>query len=71
VWRAHASAMNNRTVTIKLLPPHLETEAAFVQRFRHEAQAAAQLTNPHIIPIHNYGESMDVSTSDMQLVEGW
>ena len=70
VWRAHDSATNNRTVAIKLLPPHLATDAAFVQRFRHEAEAAAQLTNPHIIPIHNYGEIDGRLYVDMQLIEG-
>jgi serine/threonine kinase PknH len=70
VWRAHDTAANNRTVAIKLLPPHLAADDTFVRRFRREAEAAAQLNNPHIIPIHNYGEVDGRLYVDMRLVEG-
>ena len=70
VWRAHDTAANNRTVAIKLLPPLLTQDATFVQRFRREADAAAQLNNPHIIPIHNYGEIDGRLYVDMRLIEG-
>jgi serine/threonine protein kinase, bacterial len=69
VWRAHDTA-TNRTVAIKLLPPHLAADDTFVARFRREAEAAAQLNNPHIIPIHNYGEIEGRLYVDMRLVEG-
>ncbi|MGB9224992.1 protein kinase domain-containing protein, partial [Mycobacterium sp.] len=70
VWRAYDTASNNRLVAIKLLPPHLAADETFVQRFRREAEAAAQLNNPHIIPIHNYGEIEGRLYVDMRLVEG-
>jgi serine/threonine protein kinase, bacterial len=70
VWRAHDTAANNRTVAIKLLPAHLAGDNMFVQRFRREADAAAQLNNPHIIPIHQYGEIDGRLYVDMRLVEG-
>jgi serine/threonine-protein kinase len=69
VWRAHDTA-TNRTVAIKVLPPHLAQDGVFVQRFRREAEAAAQLNNPHIIPIHNYGEIGGRLYVDMRLIEG-
>jgi serine/threonine protein kinase len=76
VWRAHDTAANNRTVAIKL-PPQLAADHTFVQRFRREADAAAQLNNPHIIPIHNYGFPSTTTAKfdgrlyvDMRLVEG-
>lgn len=69
VWRAYDTA-TNRTVAIKLLPPQLATDQTFVQRFRREAEAAAKLNNPHIIPIHNYGEIDGRLYVDMRLVEG-
>src|ERR1700757_736037 len=70
VWRAYDTAANNRTVAIKLLPPHLAQDNTFVVRFRREAEAAAQLNNPHIIPIHNYGEIDGRLYVDMRLIEG-
>nr|WP_256389936.1 lipoprotein LpqH [Mycobacterium sp. 1164966.3] len=70
VWRALDTEANNRTVAIKLLPAHLAGDSSFVQRFRREAEAAAHLNNPHIIPIHNYGEIDGQLYVDMRLVEG-
>jgi serine/threonine protein kinase len=70
VWRAYDTATNNRTVAIKLLPPHLASDRTFVQRFRREADAAARLSNPHVIPIHTYGEIDARLYVDMRLVEG-
>jgi predicted Ser/Thr protein kinase len=70
VWRAHDTAINNRTVAIKLLKLHLASDSAFVQRFRREADAAARLNNPHIIPIHTYGEIDGRLYVDMRLIEG-
>ena len=70
VWRAYDTATNNRIVAIKLLPPHLASDSTFVQRFRREADAAARLNNPHVIPIHTYGEIDGRLYVDMRLVEG-
>jgi serine/threonine kinase PknH len=70
VWRAQDTAANDRTVAIKLLAPHLAKDDVFVARFRREADAAAQLSNPHIIPIHNYGEIDGRLYVDMRLIEG-
>jgi hypothetical protein len=70
VWRAHDTAANNRTVAIKLLPPQMAADPKFVVRFRREADSAAQLNNPHVIPIHNYGEIDGRLYVDMRLVEG-
>jgi serine/threonine protein kinase, bacterial len=70
VWRAHDTAANNRLVAIKLLPPHLAGDSTYVARFRREADAAARLNDPHIIPIHNYGEIDGRLYVDMRLVEG-
>ncbi len=69
VWRAYDTA-TKRIVAIKLLPPQLAADQTFVARFRREAEAAAQLNNPHIIPIHNYGEIDGRLYVDMRLVEG-
>jgi serine/threonine kinase PknH len=69
VWRAHDTE-TDRVVAIKLLPPFLSADKEFQQRFRREAHAAAQLNNPHVIPIHHYGEIDGQLYVDMRLIEG-
>jgi serine/threonine protein kinase len=69
VWRAHDTS-TNRTVAIKLLPPHLAQDDTFVRRFRREAEAAARLNSPHIVPIHDYGEIDGRLFVNMRLIEG-
>lgn len=70
VWRAIDTETSYRTVAIKLLAPQLAQDDVFVQRFRREADAAARLSNPHIIPIHSYGEIDGRLYVDMRLIEG-
>jgi serine/threonine protein kinase len=69
VWRAHDTD-TDRIVAVKLLPAHLSEDEEFQQRFRREAHAAARLNNPHVIPIHNYGEIDGRLYVDMRLIEG-
>ena len=45
-----------RQVAIKTLPPHGQNDQDFSARFEREAQAAAGLNHPHILPVHDYGE---------------
>ncbi len=42
----------DRLVAIKLLPPSLASNASLRERFLREARTAAQLSHPHIVPIH-------------------
>lgn len=42
----------DRLVAIKLLPPALAANASLRERFLREARTAAQLSHPHIVPIH-------------------
>jgi serine/threonine-protein kinase len=51
VYRARDLRLE-RVVAIKLLPPQLADSAERRQRFVREARMAAQLSHPHIIPIH-------------------
>src|ERR1700752_1270313 len=69
VWRAHDTE-TDRIVAIKLLPAHLSDDEEFQRRFRREAHAAARLNDPHVIPIHNYGEIDGRLYVDMRLIEG-
>src|SRR6201997_5699370 len=69
VWRAHDTE-TKRTVAIKVLPAHMADDKEFAQRFRREAESAAQLNSPHVVPIHNYGEIEGRLYVDMRLIEG-
>jgi serine/threonine-protein kinase len=69
VWRAYDTG-TDRIVAIKLLPPHFSDNEEFKQRFRREAQAAAKLDTPHVIPIHDYGEIEGRLYVCMRLIEG-
>ena len=55
VYLARHSAML-RDVAVKVLPPDFSDDSAFAARFRREAELAAQLTHPHILPISDFGE---------------
>lgn len=69
VWRAY-DTVTDRTVAIKVLPPHLSQDADYQRRFRKEARAAARLANPHVIPIHTHGDVDGRLFLDMRLIEG-
>ncbi|HET7665647.1 MAG TPA: protein kinase, partial [Mycobacterium sp.] len=69
VWRARDTD-TNRIVALKVLPENLVNDEVFKQRFRREAEMAAQLTEPHVVPIHGYGEIDGRLYVDMRLIEG-
>ena len=45
----------DRPVAIKVLFPEFATDPAFVERFRREAQAAANLNHPNIVGVYDWG----------------
>ena len=69
VYRAYDTE-THRTVALKVLPQHVAEDQEFQQRFRREARIAASLNDPHVVPIHGYGEIDGQLYVDMRLVEG-
>jgi eukaryotic-like serine/threonine-protein kinase len=59
-----------REVAIKVLHPHLATDPTFLERFRREARAAAALTHPNVVAVHDWGETPGGAFLVLQLVEG-
>ena len=54
VYRAR-DLMLERTVAIKLLREDFSNDPSFRERFRQEAKAAANLSHPNIVTIHDFG----------------
>src|SRR2546428_13996416 len=48
-----------RQVAVKVLPPDLAFREEIRLRFLREAETAARLSHPHIVPIHSVGEGPD------------
>lgn len=69
VYRAYDTA-RDRMVAIKLLRPDLASDPTFQERFRRESRVAARLQEPHVIPVHDFGEIDGVLYIDMRLVDG-
>jgi serine/threonine-protein kinase len=59
-----------RKVAVKMLHANYATDEAFIQRFRREAQAAANLTHPNIVSIFDTGKDNGHYFIVMELVEG-
>jgi len=69
VYRAY-DTRTDRVVALKVLPANLAQDETFQQRFRRESQAAAGLNDPHVVPIHGFGEIDGRLYLDMRLIEG-
>ncbi|MCV7015163.1 serine/threonine-protein kinase [Mycolicibacterium madagascariense] len=69
VYEAH-DTQKNRTVALKILSPQHSGNEQFRTRFQRESHAAAVLQEPHVIPIHDWGEVDGNLFIDMRLVRG-
>lgn len=69
VYKAHDTVID-REVAIKILATDLGAEPGYQERFRREAQMAARLAEPHIIPVYDTGEIDGQLYLVMPIVEG-
>jgi beta-lactam-binding protein with PASTA domain/tRNA A-37 threonylcarbamoyl transferase component Bud32 len=60
----------DRPVALKALHPEYARDPSFVERFRREAQAAANLNHPNIVAIYDWGQDSGTYFIVMEYVEG-
>jgi serine/threonine protein kinase, bacterial len=59
-----------RVVALKLISAQFSGNPLFRARMQREADAAGRLTEPHVVPIHDYGEINGQLYLDMRLIDG-
>lgn len=62
--------VKERLVALKLLSPALSQDPIFRERLHREARTAGRLQDPHVVPVHDYGEIEGQLYLDMRLIEG-
>ena len=59
-----------REVAIKVLSERFSRDKSFIERFRREAQAAANLNHPNIVSLYDYGSDHGTYFIVMEFIEG-
>ncbi|MFQ4150421.1 Stk1 family PASTA domain-containing Ser/Thr kinase [Arthrobacter sp. LAPM80] len=60
-----------RNIALKILRPHLATDAAFIERLGREAQSAASLSHPHVVQIHDHGVGPEHAYLVFEYIDGY
>ncbi|SPM36870.1 serine/threonine protein kinase [Mycobacterium rhizamassiliense] len=62
--------VRERVVALKLMSQTLSNDPVFRARMQREARTAGRLQEPHVVPIHDFGEIDGQLYVDMRLIEG-
>jgi serine/threonine protein kinase, bacterial len=62
--------VRDRIVALKLMSETLSSDPVFRSRMQREARTAGRLQEPHVVPIHDYGEIDGQLYVDMRLIDG-
>ena len=60
----------SRRVAVKVLQGQYVSDRDFLDRFRHEAQAAAILTHPNVVDVYDVGQDGDIHYIVMEYIDG-
>jgi eukaryotic-like serine/threonine-protein kinase len=69
VYRARDELLG-RDVAVKVLSDRFAQDRAFVERFRREAQSAANLNHPNIVSLYDYGSDNGTYFIVMEYIDG-
>src|SRR3982075_1359922 len=69
VYRARDTRLD-RTVAIKILPPHLSSNPEAKQRFEREARSISSLNHPNICTLHDVGHQDGMDYLVMEFLDG-
>jgi formylglycine-generating enzyme required for sulfatase activity len=59
-----------RKLAVKVLSPDVIASHSVLERFKREAETVAQLSHPHIVPLHFIGEKGDLVYLVMEAIDG-
>src|SRR6188472_2980082 len=62
--------VKDRIVALKLSPEAVSHDPVFRKRLQREAHSAGRLQEPHVVPIHDYGEVDGLLYVDMRMIDG-
>ena len=69
VYKARQPGLD-RLVAVKILPPEISQDSAFVERFQREARALAKLSHPNIVTVFDFGQAAGYCFFVMEYVDG-
>jgi tRNA A-37 threonylcarbamoyl transferase component Bud32 len=69
VYKARQKDLD-RVVAVKVLPKELANAPGFAERFTREAKALAKLNHPHIVTVHDFGQTNGLFYLVMEFVDG-